>query len=132
MEERTASEGGPYRPHYERCRLRALVALVVLFQVAHQGGGGFGGFFDFEQGTGFGGGAVESIGEDVGVGGDHAEKIVEGVSDDLVFGEGEGDAVGIVEGENHLWALLEDEVGIGVRQDGNDGTVKGIGGELIE
>ena len=54
------------------------------------------------------------------------------MSDDLVLGKGEGDAVGIVEGENHLRALLEDEVGIGVRQDGNDGTVEGVGGKLIE
>ena len=109
-----------------------MVALLALLEVAHEGGGGFGGFFDFEQGTGFGGGAVESVGEDVGVGGDHAEKVIEGVSDDLVLGKGEGDAVGIVEGENHLGALLEDEVGIGVRQDGNDSTVEGVGGELIE
>lgn len=107
-------------------------ALLVLLQVAHEGGGGFGGFFDFEQGTGFGGGTVEAVGEDIGVGGDHAEKVVEGVSDDLVLGKGEGDTFGIIEGQNHLRGFLEDEVGIGVRQDGNDGTVEGVGGELIE
>jgi len=51
--------------------------------VTHEFGGGFGGFFDFGDTMGGGIGAVQAIGEDISIGTDHAEKIVEGVGDSV-------------------------------------------------
>ena len=67
-----------------------------LFEVAHQGGGGVGGFFDFVEGARVGVWvSSELVREKIGVGGNDAEEIVESVGDDLIFGEGDGDAGGI-------------------------------------
>lgn len=74
--------------------------------MAHQGGGGLGGFFDFAEAARAWGGVFELVGEDVGVGGDHAEKIVESVGDDLIFGRRENGGAGGIESERHLRAFL--------------------------
>jgi hypothetical protein len=102
--------------------------------VAHKGSGGLGGLFDFEKGADFRTGGGETVGEEVGVGGDDAEKIVERVGDDLIFGEskGDGNAVGIVERKLHLRTFLKQISGLGIGKGGGDGTVKGVGGEFVE
>jgi len=58
------------------------------FEEAHQVGGGFGGFFDLGDAASGVVGGVELIEEDVGVGVDDAEEIVDGVGDGVNFGDG--------------------------------------------
>jgi len=106
--------------------------LAGLFQVAHQGGGGTGGFFDFGKRVDVGTGGAEFVGENIGVGGDDAEEIVEGVSDDLIFGEGDGHAVGVVEGKLHLRTFLKNELGLGVAEGRSHSGIQRIGSELVE
>ncbi len=95
------------------------------------------GFFDFGEGTDVGGdagagGVAELVGKKIGVGGDDAEKIVEGVSDDLILRESHGDAFGILEWKIHLLTFLENELGFGVCERGSDGSVKRFGGKPVE
>ncbi len=106
--------------------------LAGLFQVAHQGGGGTGGFFDFGERMNVGAGGAEFVGENIGVGGDDAEQIVEGVSDDLIFGEGDGHAIGVVEGKLHLRTFLKNGLGLGVGEGRSHSGIKGFGSELVE
>lgn len=61
-----------------------------LLDMAHEVGGGFGGFFDFVDTMRGGMGAVQAIGEDISVGTDHAKKIVEGVGDSVQAMGGQG------------------------------------------
>jgi len=58
------------------------------FEEADQVGGGFGGFFDLGDAAGGVVGGVELIEEDVGIGVDDAEEIVDGVGDGIHFGDG--------------------------------------------
>jgi len=105
---------------------------VGLFQVAHEGGSRAGGFFDFGEGTDFEGGVAEFVGEQVGVGGDDAEEIVEGVGNHLILGEGDGHSIGFRGRRRHVRALLKKELRFVVRENRSDRLVEGIGGELIE
>ena len=52
---------------------------------AHQVSGGFGGFFDLGDAAHCVVSSVELVGEDVGIGVDHAEEIVDGVGDGVEF-----------------------------------------------
>ncbi len=96
-----------------------------------------GGFLDFGKRAKIGadagtGRVAELVGEKVGIGGDDAEKIVERVGDDLIFGEGHGDAFGILQWKIHLLAFLENELGLGVCEHGSDSGAKRFGGKPIE
>jgi len=90
-----------------------------LFEVAHEVGGGFGGFFDFGDTMGRGLGVLQAIGEDVGVGADYAEKIVEGVGDGI-------DAIG---GEAFIVARVDDGFHLGTLSEMSLSFVFGVGGE---
>ena len=113
-------------------RRRRVGEWVALLQVAHEGGGGAGGFFDFREGTDFERGLAEFVGQQVGVGGDDAEEIAEGVGNHLILGEGDGHTIGFGGRRRHLRAFLEKELRSAVRENGSDRLVEGIGGELIE
>jgi len=103
-----------------------------LFEVAHQVGGGFGGFFDFGDAVDGGIGARELVGEDVGVGADDAEKVVESMGDGFHAVGGEVTIAMGVESKFHLISHSEMSLsflfGMGFEKRG----VEQISGELIE
>jgi len=80
----------------------------------------------------FEGGVAEFVGEQVGVGGNDAEEIVEGVGNHLILGEGDGHPIGFAGRLRHLRAFLEKELRLAVRENRSDRLVEGFGGELIK
>ena len=100
--------------------------------MAHQGGGGLGGSFDFGQIAGARAGRDELVGEDVGVGGDDAEKIVQGVGDDLILGGREHGEIGNAERGKHLRSLSKMRLGLVFHQARGRGGVKRVRGRTIE
>jgi len=76
-----------------------------LFELAHEVGGGFGGFLDFGETVDARAGAVEILGEDIGIGGDDTKEIIQGMGDDLGFGGRQGRRVGDIEGQLHRCSL---------------------------
>jgi len=72
------------------------------------------------------------VGEKVGVGGDDAEKIVEGVGDELIFGGREGGRVGSVQGELDLGSLSKMRFGFIFHEARGNGRVERVSGKGIE
>ena len=91
-----------------------------------------GGFFDFGEVAGAGAGGVEVVGEDVGIGGDDAEEIVQGVSDELSFGGRKNGGIGDVGRVLHLGSLSKTRLRFICGEARSDRGVKHIGGEGIE
>jgi len=79
-----------------------------LLETAHEVGRGFGGFFDFGDAMGGGIGVAQVIGENVGVGADDTEKVVESVGDRFHATGGERSIVaGVAGSEIHRRTLSE-------------------------
>lgn len=104
----------------------------ISFELAHQGGCGLGRFFDFEEGMGVRAGSSEVIGQDIGVGGNDTQEIVEGMGDDLGLGRRERGGIRDIEGELHLRSLSKMRLSLIFHQDRGHRIVKGEGGEINE
>lgn len=72
------------------------------------------------------------LGEDVGIGGDHAEKIIEGVRDDLSFRGSQRGIVGNIKSELHGRRLSKMGFRLFFRETRENGGVDGLSGELFE
>ncbi len=101
----------------------------MLLEVAHESGRGFSGLFDFRERASVPRIGGELVSEELGVGGDDAEKIIQGVGDDLIFGEGHGHSAGIVEGNGPERIPFENRLELTFIEDRGEGRAKGIRGE---
>ena len=105
-------------------------ATLGLFELAHEVGGRLGGLFDFDEAALAGGVVRDMLGEQVGVRGDDAKKIIEGMRDGL--GARTGSGVGKGEGGDHGGILSGLGIRMKVREGREDGGQKGIGIEILE
>ena len=98
------------------------------FQETHKVGGGLGGLFDLGDAADGIMGGVELIGENVGVGVDDAEEIIDGVRDGFDFGGGERIETARIVRELHRHTLSESRLAESVALDGLDDSVLERGG----
>ncbi len=103
-----------------------------LLEVAHEVGGGFGGFFDLGDIVGGGMGVGQAIGKEVGIGADHTEKIVEGVGDRFEAIGREAFIIARVDNKFHLRSLSEMRLSFVIGMGGDERGVEHVSGELIE
>jgi len=100
--------------------------------VAHQVGGGLGGFLDLGKAVLAVGGVVNVLGKKVGVGGNHAKKIVKGVRNCLGAADARFRRIGKAKGGGHGGVLSGMRIGMQVCHGFEDGRQKGIGIERLE
>lgn len=103
--------------------------LLISLELTHESGRGLGCFFDFEEGMGVRTGSSEVVRQDIGIGGNNAQEIVESVGDDLGLGRRKRGGVRDIEGELHLRSLSKMRMGLIFHQDSGHRIVKRDGGE---
>ena len=125
------AEPAPVSVRAKPRKKRASGGPVRSSEQAHEVGGGFGGLFDFDKAADSGASAVDVRVEHVGVGGDDAEKIVEGVGNDLGLVRIGGGVIRGMESVANGRSFSKVDFGFAVRDARKNGRVEGFRSESV-